>query len=182
MLTKDWTTSSNINQYSTLNSECNLEDLCIQLRKQQIKHALHITNQGDTQSNFCIYLILNLPMQHKFCRCSCCWCYCCCCCFNFFDKNWKCILLYKSNWWKLDILWQNKPNNAHVPYRSTTDEGHSPQLTRPVSLEPHLSRSQVWKLWPLASNSTHIFTQPHPCSQTWLTDPDHTFQALNISI
>ena len=35
MFKRDWTTSSNIDKYSTLNSEHNLEDLCIQLRNQQ---------------------------------------------------------------------------------------------------------------------------------------------------
>ena len=35
MFKKDWTTSSNLDNYPTLDSEHNLKDMCIQLRNQQ---------------------------------------------------------------------------------------------------------------------------------------------------
>ena len=73
--------------YSTLHSEHNWEDLCIQLRNQQLCTSdNHSRNQGRSyfQCHFCICFVANLPLQHEFC------------CVNMIGKCWRT--------WKTDQL------------------------------------------------------------------------------
>ena len=70
MLKRDQTTSSNMNNYSTLNSEHNQENLRIQLRKSTNTHFQRpYLNQrkSNSQSDFCICFFIDSLMQHKCC-------------------------------------------------------------------------------------------------------------------
>ena len=97
MLENDWTASLSIVNYSTLNNEDNWEDLCIQLRNQQIYPSITINKSREVQMVF-------LQMFH--CR------------FAIATR----LLLCESNRQQLENM-RNESNKTHVPY--TSREGHS---------------------------------------------------------
>ena len=68
MFKRDWTTPSNINDYSTLNIEHDWEDLCISLRNGQTRYIANVINQGKSnlRSGYRKCFIVDLLMRHKF--------------------------------------------------------------------------------------------------------------------
>jgi hypothetical protein len=54
MFERDWTTSSIINSYFTLNSDCNWKDLCVRLRNQQTFNFDNHDQRSDFQFGFYI--------------------------------------------------------------------------------------------------------------------------------
>ena len=92
MFKKAWTTSSNINNYSTLNSEHNWEGLCIYSRNQQHALLITITNQGRSnfQFDFCICFIIDMLLQCDFC------------CVNLIGRSWR--------------TWKEELHDTHMLY------------------------------------------------------------------
>ena len=70
MFQGDWTTSSNIYNHSTLNSEHNWEDLMYLVKKSTNMHFQCLEQNQERsdlfQSGFCRCFIIHLLMQHKF--------------------------------------------------------------------------------------------------------------------
>ena len=92
MFTRNCIVSSNINNYSTPNSEHNWEDLCIQLINQQ------------TCASIIVYDMNGVPISIQFSN-------------KLYQRfaNATPILMCNSNRNKLEIM-KNEPNNTHIPY------------------------------------------------------------------
>lgn len=87
---KDWTTSSNLNNYLTFNREHNGKDLSIQLRNQQTC----ISNNHNQIWRDHIFNWFLLLLHYRF-------------------VNATQFLFCKKNWWKRE---KNEPKNAHIQY------------------------------------------------------------------
>ena len=134
MFKRDWTTSSNINNYSTIDSEQNwLEGPVYPIKKSANKHfqqswTCHHT-RSDFSSDFCrcfIIIILDLLMRHK-------------------------CLMCNSNWWK----WENMEKQIIQHPHHLGDKGfpclafHTSDCIRMYNLElvGPVTNNDRWYFW-----------------------------------
>ena len=112
---------SNSNNYSTLNSEHNWEDLCIHLRNQQTHTSNNIPKSGEIQ-----FSNQFLQMFHH----------------RFANVAW--VLSCKSNEQKLENIKNDPNNNSHTldPLQSLRDE----DTTKAPAIVYSASSEYVWQI------------------------------------